>query len=184
MSMWRLTNASVHVLVVAQLLHLCSAFTTTTAHLRKHVNSAVVAPAARYPSATNPASRAPWASGGGTASVGWGCGLETELDDGRLIKSRAAKSQRLLSMMAASPPRAETVIPAPPAIDSSATRSVNWPLWYVLPIAPYQSRKTLMKEIVPGKVRGGRRVNKRLLLVRAVIFGTFQTSADLVMFGL
>lgn len=31
-------------------------------------------------------------------------------------------------------------------------RSINWPLWYVLPIAPYQRRKTIMKEIVPGKV--------------------------------
>lgn len=34
----------------------------------------------------------------------------------------------------------------------SGASSVNWPLWYVLPIAPYQKRKTLMKEIVPGKV--------------------------------
>lgn len=33
------------------------------------------------------------------------------------------------------------------------SRSVNWPLWYVLPIAPYQKRKTIMEEIVPGKVR-------------------------------
>ena len=36
---------------------------------------------------------------------------------------------------------------------SSGAKSVNWPLWYVLPIAPYQRRKTLMEEIVPGKVR-------------------------------
>lgn len=31
-------------------------------------------------------------------------------------------------------------------------RSVNWPLWYILPIAPYQRRKTIMKEIIPDKV--------------------------------
>lgn len=36
---------------------------------------------------------------------------------------------------------------------ASRSRSLNWPLWYVLPIAPYQKRKTLMKEVVPGKVR-------------------------------
>ena len=35
---------------------------------------------------------------------------------------------------------------------SAGSTSVNWPLWYVLPIAPYQKRKTIMKEIVPGKV--------------------------------
>lgn len=36
----------------------------------------------------------------------------------------------------------------------SGAKSVNWPLWYVLPIAPYQRRKTLMEEVVPGKVGG------------------------------
>ncbi|CAM9992593.1 unnamed protein product [Pylaiella littoralis] len=155
--MWRLATASICSAVVAQ-LHLCSAFTTPTAahHLRKHVNSAIVAPA-RYPSATNPASRTPWASGGVTASGIVGCELSTELDEGRLLKPRAGRSQRLLSTMAASTStRANTG--AVPAVESnnnskgSAASSVNWPLWYVLPIAPYQRRKTLMTEIVPGKL--------------------------------
>lgn len=36
----------------------------------------------------------------------------------------------------------------------TGARSVNWPLWYILPIAPYQKRKTIMTEVVPGKVGG------------------------------
>lgn len=60
--------------------------------------------------------------------------------------------------MAASSAAADTGA-AGPAVESnsrgSAARSVNWPLWYVLPIAPYQKRKTLMTEIVPGKVSDG-----------------------------
>lgn len=184
MSMSRLSTASVYFFVAAQ-LHLGSALTTptTAAHcLRKHVNSAIVAPA-RYPSATNPASpsrtpRTLWASGGFTASGSWGLGLATELDERRSVEPRATKGQRLMAMKAASPARADTG--AGPAVESnsSAARSVNWPLWYVLPIAPYQKRKTLMKEIVPGKVRHATRVRQEVV-VRGEICGSFQTEGFL-----
>lgn len=49
----------------------------------------------------------------------------------------------------------------------TGARSVNWPLWYILPIAPYQKRKTIMTEVVPGKVGG--HVSEDLLNLESAI---------------
>lgn len=59
------------------------------------------------------------------------------------------RNRRRFDMTAAASPGAAEGSKA----SALGSRSVNWPLWYVLPIAPYQKRKTIMKEIVPGKVR-------------------------------
>ncbi|CAM9349344.1 unnamed protein product, partial [Ectocarpus sp. 6 AP-2014] len=68
----------------------------------------------------------------------------------RLSSLRLRPSQQRLTKMAASTTTTAETGGRPAA--ATGPRSVNWPLWYVLPIAPYQKRKTLMKEIVPGKV--------------------------------
>lgn len=146
-SMFMLTTASLYVLVAQ--LHLSTTRALTTSFLGKHVNNPVVAHR-RTPPANNPATRAPWLPGDGTAaSGGWTAQFKRETGSRRHVNSRERTSHRLLSM--ASPTAAEKR--AAPLVSSSAAKSVNWPLWYVLPIAPYQRRKTLMKEIVPGKVR-------------------------------
>lgn len=62
--------------------------------------------------------------------------------------TRMRSRRRFAMTTAASPGAAESG-----KATGLGSRSVNWPLWYVLPIAPYQKRKTIMKEIVPGKVR-------------------------------
>lgn len=95
------------------------------------------------------------------------------MDGRRLVNPRAAKSHGLMSMMAtaAGGAAAADTGAAGRAFESNgnggsspARSSVNWPLWYVLPIAPYQKRKTLVTEVVPGKVSDGsvrRTSNKR-----------------------
>lgn len=94
----------------------------------------------------NPARRLRgWFPRAGADSSRWGCGLGTELGSNA---SRRQGSQLQLSMAAA----ADGLSRAELSSGSSAAKSVNWPLWYVLPIAPYQRRKTLMEEVVPGKV--------------------------------
>lgn len=123
----------------------------------KHVNTAMTAPTfARNHPAGNPLRpKTP-------ASVAWGSGvrassnciprLEGQLGGRRLIKSGCRTSQRLV-MKAASTKSELSGGGEGSQAPQNGARSVNWPLWYVLPIAPYQRRKTLMEEIVPGKVR-------------------------------
>lgn len=148
-SMLRLTTACLYVLVGAQ-LHVSRALTTTT-FLAKHVNNPTAVAHPRTQPATSPGTRTPWLPGGGTASSGErAVGFNRAPDSRRRVNFRERPRDRLLSMTA-SPVTAQNR-PSPVGGGSAAT-SVNWPLWYVLPIAPYQRRKTLMEEIVPGKVR-------------------------------
>lgn len=90
-----------------------------------------------------------WPSAGFSPASGWSDRFEGEL--GASVSSKRGRGSQLLSMTAGVARQATS-------IDSTAStagsRSVNWPLWYVLPIAPYQRRKTLMEEVVPGKVCG------------------------------
>lgn len=118
-------------------LELCGAFTapSTTAACRPHKGSAA------FTSLAGP--KTSWASTYGASSSHWSCGIERELDvDGLLsTPARGQRTSQRLSM---------TSTGVAPSL--TGPKSVNWPLWYVLPIAPYQRRKTIMKEIVPGKV--------------------------------
>lgn len=137
----------------------CSAFLTAShsvcTGLQKHVNSAMTAstlPINRHhhcrttsPSPTGTAATAAWTSRYSVAGD-WACRSERDLGSTALVTSGRRGSRRLLMAGSSTSAGARQA-------GSSGARSINWPLWYVLPIAPYQRRKTLMEEIVPGKVR-------------------------------
>lgn len=134
----------------------CSAFLTAShsvcTGLQKHVNSAMTASTlAKHhhhrttsPSPTGSVLTTAWASRDFVAGDR-ACRSERDLGSTALVTSGRRGSRRLLM--------AGSTTGGARQAGSSGARSINWPLWYVLPIAPYQRRKTLMKEIVPGKVR-------------------------------
>lgn len=143
--MLRSATAGLYVLFGA-CLGLSGAWTAppaTAAVLRKHIistNPGVAPTRSRAP--VQPTTRTPWVSGDGAAAGGrCGCRLEGGVGGVRSIVAP-------LSMAAS----ATSTSTASSVAGLGGSRSVNWPLWYVLPIAPYQRRKTLVKEIVPGKV--------------------------------
>lgn len=110
----------------------------------RHRSSLSTSTQARYPDIKTNPSRLSSSS----ASTAW---LTAGVSD--LVGSAAFNSQRSSTGIVAMTASAGGVSSrASHSAGMSGARSVNWPLWYVLPIAPYQKRKTLMKEIVPGKV--------------------------------
>lgn len=90
-----------------------------------------------------------WSSAGFSPASGWSGPFFGGLG-ASVSTNRCRGSLQELSMTAG--------VAGRPMSITAGSRSVNWPLWYVLPIAPYQRRKTLMKEVVPGKVCGCPRV--------------------------
>lgn len=90
-----------------------------------------------------------WPSAGYAPASGWSGPFFGDLGTNSVSTNRGRGSQQV-SMTAGVAGRSTSI--------TAGSRSVNWPLWYVLPIAPYQRRKTLMKEVVPGKVCGCPRV--------------------------
>lgn len=137
--MLRLAPASLYILLGA-CLDLSRAWTIPTAALRKHVNNPIVA-RTRTRTPIRPTPKKPWASGDGAAASEGGCRFERGVGGVRSV------APRLMSMATSA-----TSTRSAKTTNLGGSRSVNWPLWYVLPIAPYQRRKTLVKEIVPGKV--------------------------------
>lgn len=102
------------------------------------------------PSTTGTPAAAAWASRAVVAD-NWAGRSERDLSSTALVTSGRRGSRRLLKAGASS--GVSSTSGGARQAGSSGARSINWPLWYVLPIAPYQRRKTLMEEIVPGKVR-------------------------------
>lgn len=135
-------------LLVAGQLYLCGAFTASPT-CRQAIQAAHSDRAPKtHKSAGLSSLRASWASG---YDASRGRGGRFEQGNRRLSSLGLRPSQQRLTKMAASTTTTADTGGRPAA--ATGPRSVNWPLWYVLPIAPYQRRKTLMKEIVPGKVR-------------------------------
>ncbi|CAM9587115.1 unnamed protein product, partial [Laminaria digitata] len=120
------------------------AFLTSSTLLARHHHRR-----ATSPRTTGTPAAAAWASRAVVADK-WAGRSERDLSSTALVTSGRRGSRRLL-MAGASSGVSSTSGGASQA-GSSGARSINWPLWYVLPIAPYQRRKTLMEEIVPGKV--------------------------------
>ncbi len=143
---WNMVDMLLATVLLGFCLDLSRAWTTpAAAALRKHVNNRPVV--ARTGTITRtpirPTPKTPWArEGRAAASEGWGCRFERRVRDVGGVRSVAP-----LSMAASA-----TSTRSEKTTSLGGNRSVNWPLWYVLPIAPYQRRKTLVKEIVPGKV--------------------------------
>ena len=142
----------------------CSAFLTSShsvcAGSEKHVNSAMTASTlstnrhhhhrTASPSPAGATATAAWSSRAIFSSE-WAGRSERDLGSTALVTSGRRSSRRLL--MTGTSSSVSSASRGARQAGNSGARSINWPLWYVLPIAPYQRRKTLMEEIVPGKVK-------------------------------